>query len=407
MRAPIVCAALMAAVLPRGAGAQTVSLTEAQALALIGAESPRVVAARAAVDVARADVLAAGRWPNPRVTFNREAVAGIAENLLTVSQVLPITGRRGLSSSAASALADATASRAEDRIRRLQADARLAFTDLWTAQVRERELTRSRDRLRELADVLRRREAAGEAAGFDLLRVEREVIDVDADLASAATDKSRAQAALASYFARALDAAVVEAVRTARPPPELVPVEDLIAHAESTRGEIVSLTHELAAASFADRAAARRVIPEPEFVAGTKSSNFAGGDVGSVVSVHASVPLFDRAQPERSAAQARARQVNAELEALRRSLRAQVTAWRAAVADRRETADRYRLAASATADQIERIALVGYEAGERDILDLLDAHRTATSARMRQAVLDAGVREAEIELEFVSGWEMP
>jgi outer membrane protein TolC len=57
--------------------------------------------------------------------------------------------------------------------------------------------------------------------------------------------------------------------------------------------------------------------------------------------------------------------------------------------------------------EIERIAQVSYEAGERGILDLLDAYRTSASARVRQAELDAAVREAEIELEFVSGWEIP
>jgi hypothetical protein len=31
----------------------------------------------------------------------------------------------------------------------------------------------------------------------------------------------------------------------------------------------------------------------------------------------------------------------------------------------------------------------------------------AASARIRQVALDAAAREAEIELEFVSGWEIP
>ena len=30
-----------------------------------------------------------------------------------------------------------------------------------------------------------------------------------------------------------------------------------------------------------------------------------------------------------------------------------------------------------------------------------------STARVRQAALDAAVRQAEIELEFVSGWEIP
>ena len=60
-----------------------------------------------------------------------------------------------------------------------------------------------------------------------------------------------------------------------------------------------------------------------------------------------------------------------------------------------------------TAGDVERIARVSYDAGERGILELLDAYRTSASARVRQAALDASAREAEIELEFVSGWEIP
>ena len=91
----------------------------------------------------------------------------------------------------------------------------------------------------------------------------------------------------------------------------------------------------------------------------------------------------------------------------RSALRTEIAALRAAVIERRATAERYRTAAVDGADHIERIAQVSYDAGERGILELLDAYRTGASARMRQATLDAGVRQAEIELEFVSGWEIP
>jgi outer membrane protein TolC len=60
-----------------------------------------------------------------------------------------------------------------------------------------------------------------------------------------------------------------------------------------------------------------------------------------------------------------------------------------------------------SAAQIERIAQVSYDAGERGILELLDAYRTASTARVRQAALDAAARQPEIELEYVSGWEVP
>jgi cobalt-zinc-cadmium efflux system outer membrane protein len=408
MRVLVAGATLAAVLLPVGVDAQSLPLTEGQALARLSDESPRVRAARAAVEVARADVAAAGRWPNPRFTFSRESVLGVAESYLTVAQALPVTGRRELDVSVANSRVEATLRRVDDRVRRLHADLRLAFTDLWAAQARERELASSRDRLRTLSDVLGRREAGGESAGFDRLRAERSVIDVDADRAAAAVDRARAEGVLTSFFASTLPVTDgIVAIRPDQPPTTLPPIEDLVARAEMVRGDLLALALEREAASFMAEVADRRRIPEPEIVAGTKSSSAGTGDVGSIFSVHLSLPLFDHGGPERAAAHARAAQVDAEAEALRLAIRTEIGGWRAAVLERRAIAARYRAAVNASTDDIERIALVSYESGESGILELLDAHRTASSALVRQAMLDAAVREAEIELEFVSGWEIP
>src|SRR5262249_49076888 len=141
MRRAACCAALAIAVMPASVGAQSVTLTESDALARLSAESPRARAIRAGIDIARVDVLSAARWPNPRVIWNRESVASVTETMVMVAQPLPITGRRRLEVQAASALVDATTSRADDELRRLRADLRLAFADLLAAQTRERELT--------------------------------------------------------------------------------------------------------------------------------------------------------------------------------------------------------------------------------------------------------------------------
>ena len=406
MRTVVLCATLAACSLPLNAGAQSLPLTEADALARLSPASPRVRAISAGIDVARADVLAAGRWPNPRLTFDREAVAGVTENMVMVSQALPITGRREFEVQAASALVDASSGRADEALRRARADLRLAFVQLVSAQVREQELTASRDRLRALADILAKREAAGDAAGFDRLRAEREVVDVDTDRAAAATDRARAQAILAGFFSDPVDPLHIVAVDASGVPPPLPPGDALVERAESTRGELLALRKEGEAARLSQSAADRRRVPEPEIVAGTKSSTAAGGDIGSVITVHASLPLFDRNRPERALAEARAKQAEARADAFRAALRGEIAALRAAVVERRETADRYRLTAVSGIGEIERIAQVSYDAGERGILELLDAYRTGASARVRQAALDAAVRQAEIELEFVSGWEI-
>lgn len=406
MRTAVICAALAASLGPASVGAQPLNVTESDALARLSADSPRARAVLAAVDLARADVLTASRWPNPRVTFDRESVAGVTENIVMVAQSLPITGRRNLDVRAASALVSASSSRAGDELRRLRAELRMVFTELVAAQTRERDLTAARDRLRELADLVAKREAAGDAAGFDRLRAEREVLDVDTDRAMAATERAGAQATLAGFFAEAPEPSRLVAVGRSSAAAALPPLEALIEQAESTRGELLALRHEVDAARLAGRAALRRRIPEPEIVAGSKSSTVGGGEIGSVIAVHATMPLFDRARPERALAFARAAQAEARATALRSVLRGQIASLRAVVVARRDAAERYRAQAVSSADQIERVALLSYDAGERGILELLDAYRTGSTARVRQAVLDAAVRQAEIELEFASGWEI-
>jgi cobalt-zinc-cadmium efflux system outer membrane protein len=405
MRTLLACA-VMATLSATPSAAQSVLLTESQALERLSGESPRVRAMRAGIDIARADVLAAGRWPNPRFTFDRESVAHVTENIFMVTQPLPITGRRGLEIQAASAQVDATASRVDDSVRRARADLRLAFAQLVAAQRREAELTEARDRLGMLAEVLAKREAAGDAAGFDRLRAEREVLDVDADRAAAASDRARAQAALASFFAGPIEAALIVAAESSITPSPLPSAEALLERAEATRGELIALRREAEAAGFSLQAAQRRTVPEPEIVAGSKSSTAAGGDVGSVLTVHATIPLFDRATPERALAIARGRQADARAASFRLTLEAEIGSLRRVVMERRETASRYRGAALNTAGEMERIARVSYDEGERGILELLDAYRTGSSARVRQAMLDLSAREAEVELEVVSGWEI-
>src|SRR5262245_13218548 len=115
--------ALVCACVP--AAAQTV-LSESDALARLSTDSPRARAIRAAVDIAQVDVLTAARWPNPRITYDRESVAGITETITMVAQPLPITGRRHFEVQAASELVSASSSRADDEMRRLRADLRLA-----------------------------------------------------------------------------------------------------------------------------------------------------------------------------------------------------------------------------------------------------------------------------------------
>jgi outer membrane protein TolC len=57
-------------------------------------------------------------------------------------------------------------------------------------------------------------------------------------------------------------------------------------------------------------------------------------------------------------------------------------------------------------DQLRRIAQVSYDAGERGILELLDAFRSASAARLRLLELEAASAYADLDLEWATTVEI-
>jgi cobalt-zinc-cadmium efflux system outer membrane protein len=381
-------------------------LTEAEAVARLSLEGPRARAIRAEVDFARADALAAGRVPNPRFTLSRESVSGVSENFLLFSQALPITGRRGLQKDSALAQVRASELRADDVLRRLRADVRRAFVDLSVDEARERELKAALTSLQSLAEALARRESAGDAAGFDRLRAEREALDLAAALGEARARRARAQGVLASFFFPPPDPGTLHAAALGDVRPPLPPADDLVAEAQRFRPDLLAFEREIEASRLAGRAATRGRVPEPEIVAGWKTSSVGDDRTGSVVSLLANVPLLDRAKPERALADARERRATAERDALLAEISGVVRGLRLAAEERRSGADGYRREAIPRSDELSRIAQVSYDAGERGILELLDAYRSATDARLRLLELDAAAAQADIDLELAAAVEI-
>ena len=73
---------------------------------------------------------------------------------------------------------------------------------------------------------------------------------------------------------------------------------------------------------------------------------------------------------------------------------------------RREALDAYQREIESAGAELTRITRVAYEEGEVGILELLDSLRVNRLASLRLLDLQAGVREAFIELERVVGAEL-
>ena len=202
MARPWLLAGLCVAFAPAGAAQP---LTEAGAVARMRAEYPYVTALRLGVRELEADARERTLPANPAVAYTREEAGAVVDDFLLVSQELAPWGRRRLLGEAAGHGVAARAADADARLLAIEAELRLSFADLLLAQARVRSLEAGVGRLDALVAVLRTREEEGEGSRFDRLRAEREVAEVEADLALAGIDRRRAQARLAAFFAEGTD----------------------------------------------------------------------------------------------------------------------------------------------------------------------------------------------------------
>ena len=155
----------------------------------------------------------------------------------------------------------------------------------------------------------------GDAAGFDRLRAERETLNVETDLVIATTDRARAQATLASFFAEG----PTRRTRGRRGPR---------GRTESPGWRPCSSKPIRFAASYARfnmKSMQLALLPAPLNAGGrqnrksspARSPRRSARELGSVIMVHATIPLFDQARPDVAVAEARARQAEARAEAFR------------------------------------------------------------------------------------------
>jgi cobalt-zinc-cadmium efflux system outer membrane protein len=185
----------------------------------------------------------------------------------------------------------------------------------------------------------------------------------------------------------------------AQQPP--IPVESLMARAPSTRAELRAFRQSAEWASLESEAVRRARLPVPMFFGGLKR---AGDDtrreLGTVFGVSLSVPIFDGGARDAARWAAERTRIEAERTSLEQQIRVEIvrasealTLRQAAVLDDSED----------DSDDLMQIAEVAYREGEVGILELLDAARTASRARLRRVDLRLDARLAQIAVERALG----
>jgi outer membrane protein TolC len=374
------------------AGAQDV--TEEEFLSGLTAESAAVRALSEGVARAEGARQQAGVLANPRVDFWRETPdAHPRVTNWTLAWTPPLDGRYGLGKQAADAgLAAARERLAADKAA-LRREIRAAFAAWSLAFERRGTARRLLDRVRTLAEAERQRARVGEESRLKARRFTLAEAEVKAALATVEASLAAAEAVARAWRPDLAPDAT---------PALLVPPDPPAAVDPESAPELQALAFEAEQATL-ERKRAGRFLTFPTLQLGWQQIDDAGaGRSGPIFAAGWSVPLFDRDQGGRAAAEGRRLAATARLEVARVQLAARVAgsaaAYRSLVAASRDAA---RVAGDA--EHVMTGATAAYSAGEGSLTDLFDSLRSATGAQLGEIDLRAQAMESHRELEAALG----
>jgi cobalt-zinc-cadmium efflux system outer membrane protein len=405
---PTIIGSIALTLLASGAAAQ-VPLTEEQYVERVLAASLEARVAEAEAALGQAEAVGVGLWPNPGLEWQRERAGsgrrqGESQDAVLASIPLVLSGRLGLEAKAARQGAQAVEARLARARAELRHEATRSFAEVLGAQQRRIILEESVAALRRLAEAIAVRERAGEAAGYERLRIEVEAAAVEDGLRGALLDERQAQADALRLLGPGVKA--LPPLQGALAPAREVPDgATLLAELEARRADVRALTLEAQGAESARRAAGRSWIPEPTVSAGAQLLDVGqeGSGVGYMVGISLPLPLFQRGQGGTARAEARRTLAEARRASLLHAARTQLKTALDVVAGRRERLVRHREDVLARAEELRRISATAYRGGSADLLILVDAERAAREARLTSVALAVAVVKAEADLLLLAG----
>ena len=347
----------------------------------------------------------ANAFPNPTATVTHEPLSrdgqDYSETYVNLSQRFELPGAR----SARSAAADRVLRAAEARLRadsaRLAFDVKRAFVQAVVAEDRLHVTERVAEVFREGARRAVVREAEGDISLFDLRRLVVERIRYENLLAESRLDVSRARRALALLIvpeAESTEVAPGEALGDFPPEPAL---DDLLEGTVAQRQEIVAARAEVDAALAGVRLARAERIPDITAVGGSKRQS--DGFRGVYLGLSVPLSLFDRGAGTVEASSAQLRSAEERLALTSRQVQNDL---RSAVESYRSLLGRSQLLGGGLLDEdpdLLQIAEVAYEAGEMELVQLLDAADALWDARTAEVRLKADLWTAYYDLERAVG----
>jgi outer membrane protein TolC len=403
---------LWAAGAPAQVPGDTLSVSQAIELALRA--NPMLRAARLSADAAAERIGPAGALPDPQLQIglmNRMAEDfGSAMDPMTMDQVqlmqmLPWPGKLGNAKRAARHTAAAARADAEEQVRMLVADVRMAYYEAAYADRAIVVMERTRGLLRDFTSVATTMYAVGTGIQQDVLRAQVEVARMGEEIARMAQMRIAAAARLNTLLGRDGMEDIGALELPALPAEDLPPVDTLIAWAASRPA--LRAGSERVAAAEASLAAARREL-FPDFQVGIQYQRRPAFPdmVSLMVGVNLPISAGAKQLPMRREMAAMRAMSEAELSNLRNETVARILETRARAAQDRNLVALYRSSVLPQGRAAVQAALSGYRVGRVTFMQLVDNQMTVNRYEVESFRLLADYHQAIGELSALVGREV-
>ena len=380
-----------------------VSLEEA--LQLFGANNLELRLARSRRAEAAGLARQANAFPNPTAAVTHEPLSrndqSYSETYLTLSQRFELPGERSARAEAANGVLGAAEALLRADSARLGFAVRQAFVEAAMAEERLAISERVTGVFRLGAQNAAVREAEGDISLYELRRLLVERTRYENRLAEALLAVSAARRALTFLLLPEADAADVAPSGPLGVLPPEPTLDGVLENAISRRQEIVAARSEVEAARAGVRLARAERIPDITATGGSKRQS--DGLSGFFLGVSIPLSLFDRSAGAIEATEAQVQSAEERLALTSRQVENDLSR---AIESYRSLRGRSELLGENLLEEdpdLLQIAQVAYDAGEMDLVQLLDAAEALWDARTAQARLKADLWTAYYDLERAAG----
>jgi len=375
-------------------------LTYQAALDLATARNLDLAAAMRQRAIREAEVRIARQWPNPDFSF--EVSRDAPHEVVSVGFPIEIGGKRSRRIQLAQeqvSLADLDVRTAQRTLRR---NLRQAFFGLLSADERLRDAEAVLSIAERVRDAAEARFTAGAAPRLEVMQADLGVARAQAEVELARSSRLAVQADLNAVLNQPAGQAIVVTGDLAAPP-KAFSYDDAVRVATGSNTDLMRVDREIAIERRRTSLLRAERAPTPVVSVGGVFNAPGEFNAGASAGLGVTIPLFSRNQGEIAQSTATLSQLQAEREAVFRTMETSVFgAWTRLQALARQAAV-YRDRLVPTATSLESLAEESYRAGRSPVLTVLDAQRSLRDVRREYLQALADYQTAIADLEEILG----